>query len=279
VPLVRRIVAGEQDRPGLPGQALALLDGAADDIVPDVDREVGSLGVVIAHASSRAHRARPRYSRRTCGRLASMDSGWGQVWFAIGAALISAGSAWFAFMQAGQAKRQARHAEDQAVQAKRQADAAHGEVEPTFHIQFSRRGQLDWIDLRFVAQNYNRHAMRLNSVSLEASEDLRLFVGISDELGPAIVEFSAGIMRPSPRTSISVGVTLPGVMPGAPEPSRHKEEFTIKRNEEVSKLTDNTVRYTVSYTILDGKREPQTFSGNVDFDRMLFEPLRPYAVG
>src|SRR4051794_11023605 len=87
-----------------------------------------------------------------------MDSGWTQTWVAIGAAVISV-------IAAGVSVWQARS-------AKRQADAAHGEVEPTFHAEiFPDDGRPPW-GFCIMARNFNRRPLQILAARVKGSKGL-----------------------------------------------------------------------------------------------------------
>ena len=99
-----------------------------------------------------------------------MDSGQWQTVIASVAAFIAMGAAGLSAWQAGEA-------EKQAAQAKRQADAAHGDVEPTFHIEPIQIVREEWA-VYFVARNFNRHAVLVDTITFTFPDAFLLLEGV-----------------------------------------------------------------------------------------------------
>ncbi|WP_298244830.1 hypothetical protein [uncultured Bradyrhizobium sp.] len=108
----------------------------------------------------------------------------------------------------------------QATAARRQAAAAHGELDPTFHVvKASNLGMPPW-RFDFVANNFNRRAIELLEVGIQipncvvyreheqSREVIRSIIqGARQDGDIALFDFTR-----------SVGFTLPGVAPNSADP-------------------------------------------------------------
>lgn len=143
-----------------------------------------------------------------------MDSGWAQAAVATFAAAISVVAA---IISGSQAK-----------SAKRQADAAHGEVDPTFHIERHRsEGRAPW-GFTLKSSNFNRKALTLCSIRITTSDEVILY-----ENRPSQRETLRSIVRAGTNVGSSTSIdltrsgnsTLPGVAPNSSNPSTLTHDF------------------------------------------------------
>ncbi len=194
-----------------------------------------------------------------------MDSGWAQAWIAGGAAAV-------AIVAAVMSAYQAREAGKQAVQAKRQADAAHGEVDPTFHIE-RRQAEGERIDCAVVCRNFNRHALAVHEVRIHHPTDIVLIPEAStvrDAVANAISEMA---LDQDDLTVIKPRALLQGVMPGG-EASEYRAPFRTAGAARISSENRHALQfydveagrmidltYEVEFELLDGQSNARTFTG------------------
>lgn len=193
------------------------------------------------------------------------DAGWWQALIAGGAMIVSVGSALFASVQAKQARSQAK-------QAKRQADAAHGDIDPTFHIE-RLPAEIHSRNCCIVIRNFNRHALVVHEVRIQHPADVALIPysgSIHGALEQANLEHALehdDLFVTRPKT------TLEGVMPG-----RDASDFRFEVLAKVATRTSAVSRwalqfsdiaagrtidmsYEVDFELLDGSGKARTFQG------------------
>lgn len=195
-----------------------------------------------------------------------MDSGEAQAWIAGGAAAVAIVAAVLSALQA-------REAGKQADQAKRQADAAHGDVDPTFHIE--RLSDPDRSEnCSVVVRNFNRHALALHEVRIQHATDIVL-IPDSPTVHDAVRHAISRIELNRPDLSVvKPGTVLPGIGPGN-DPSDYRFAFRATRSNHITGAGDYALQfsdiekgetieltYDVDFELLDGKGEARTFEGS-----------------
>ena len=194
-----------------------------------------------------------------------MDSGRAQAWIAGVAAVV-------AIVAAVLSARQAREAGKQAVQAKRQADAAHGDVDPTFHLEQRRHaGRNDRCVV--VCRNFNRHALTIHEVRIQHPADIAM-IPDSDTVHEAVAHaIDAVELNRHDLSVLRPATTLTGVAPGR-DPSESRFEFLIRGAASISEADRHAVQfydikegrtvdltYEVEFELLDGRGDLRTTPG------------------
>lgn len=162
-------------------------------------------------------------------------------WISLGSAIISVAAAGFSFSQANAARRQAA--------------AAHGELDPTFHItKTSNVGMPPW-RFELVVNNFNRRAIDLLEVGISVPDCLvyedeerrkdtirSIVQSATQKSGMTLFDYTR-----------SVGFTLSGVAPNSAEPARQKIAFAFGPKVETSFVPHIvTIAVRVAWQYADG---------------------------
>jgi len=113
----------------------------------------------------------------------------------------------------------------QAKAAKRQADAAHGDVQPTFHYELDRdRGRPPW-GFRLKVRNFNRRPLRLTRIRVTMPVDLIVWETDDDD-SSTINRIIRAAIKPE-GVPFEINVTLEGVSPNASTPAWYDHRFQV----------------------------------------------------
>lgn len=141
----------------------------------------------------------------------NIDAGWAAVAVSSIAAIISVCAAFYAGIQASAAKRQ--------------ADAAHGDIEPTFHCEIHEDdGRAPW-GFRLIICNFNRHSLRLRAIDVAVPASL--IVWRNDEYEPDRIRNTIEAVVRRGAASFEVNKVLSGVSPNAAQPTTFEVDFTL----------------------------------------------------
>ncbi|MFK5596162.1 hypothetical protein ACFZ8E_04035 [Methylobacterium sp. HMF5984] len=178
------------------------------------------------------------------------------VWIAGVSAVVATGAACVSLWQAKEAR-------DQAVQARRQADAAHGDVAPTFHVEPIRGVKEEWA-LCFVARNFNRHAVLVDTVTINFPDTFLLLKGTvetrtTNQIVEGYVQPAKGVYR------VRSKETLVGLAPGGEHAADLRFSISLRpatfearmgggalQTLSVQEGDQIAISYAVNYKVLDG---------------------------
>jgi hypothetical protein len=153
----------------------------------------------------------------------------------------------------------------QAAAAKRQADAAHGDVEPTFHLEpHEDNGRPPW-GFRIIANNYNRRPLRIVRVRVtDVPTDLLVW-----EHDHADADRMRNIIDAVMRTgeaTFDVGVVLGGIAPNASQPTHSEHDFHVGFKGDAPSQRRRTVHLNVhvDWAYATGDRGAQTATLPID---------------
>ena len=164
---------------------------------------------------------------------------------------ISIASAVIAVIAAIYAGRQARA-------AKRQADAAHGDVQPTFHYEVHEdNGRLPW-GFRLKVRNYNRRPLRIKGVRVRIPNGLTVW-DADDSSPDTIRKILEAAARPGGEATFKRDIILEGVSPNASSPNIYDSDFHIgPRHGGAVEKQILKLPITVEWEYASGTTSPQT---------------------
>jgi hypothetical protein len=177
------------------------------------------------------------------------------------------GNNWSAYVSLGSAVVAvvaAVYAANQARAAKRQADAAHGDVQPTFHTELHEdNGRPPW-GFRLKVRNFNRRPLKIKRARIRIPDGLLIWE--SDDTDPdtirAILEAAA---RSQGEASFEIEQILDGVSPNAGAPTNYEHDFHAGFRTGTSETRRILcVNLIIEWEYAAGKISPQTEAMTVD---------------
>lgn len=187
-----------------------------------------------------------------------MDSGWAQALVGAAAAAIALFAAAFSWWQANSAKQQAS-------EAKRQADAAHGNVEPTFHVRYDEISASTPWTIALVVNNFARHALRMTKLEVLVPDGLISFAPAGGENATAAIVRSVSAGTGEVLLNDDAVALLAGVAPNSGHSFSREFIIRITRRPHSEMFHDITGVLLIEYTLLDGVDEPKKTSRAFSF--------------